>query len=207
MGILHVIDDGNPTAKAQTTVAGKTINITATGEQLARGADIDGHVNADTMTQKLVLGDETSDITVAVHATGDKAKAAGMLTLYKGASIEVKGKNLNVEAKSEKGNAIGIGAMIGTTEATQSESKIIINSENAVIRAYGDYSAAIQATSQGQILVNGNLMLTVRHSETQSPTLMRPTTPGGEIRCPQKNETGYFECPRLHNSAETIPEP
>ena len=50
-------------------------------------------------------------------------------------------------------------------------------------------------------------MLTVRHSETQSPTLMRPTTPGGEIRCPQKNETGYFECPRLHNSAETIPEP
>ena len=32
MGILHVIDDGNPTAKAQTTVAGKTINITATGE-------------------------------------------------------------------------------------------------------------------------------------------------------------------------------
>ena len=157
MGILHVIDDGNPTAKAQTTVAGKTINITATGEQLARGADIDGHVNADTMTQKLVLGDETSDITVAVHATGDKAEAAGMLTLYRGASIEVKGKNLNVEAKSEKGNAIGIGAMIGTTEATQSESKIVINSENAVIRAYGDYSAAIQATSQGQILVNGNL--------------------------------------------------
>ena len=50
-------------------------------------------------------------------------------------------------------------------------------------------------------------VLTVRHSETQSPTLMRPTTPGGEIRCPQKNETGYFECPRLHNSAETIPEP
>ena len=52
-----------------------------------------------------------------------------------------------------------------------------------------------------------HVMLTVRHSETQSPTLMRPTTPGGEIRCPQKNETGYFECPRLHNSAETIPEP
>ena len=51
------------------------------------------------------------------------------------------------------------------------------------------------------------VVLTVRHSETQSPTLMRPTTPGGEIRCPQKNETGYFECPRLHNSAETIPEP
>jgi len=51
------------------------------------------------------------------------------------------------------------------------------------------------------------VLLTVRHSETQSPTLMRPTTPGGEIRCPQKNETGYFECPRLHNSAETIPEP
>lgn len=71
------------------------------------------------------------------------------------------------------------------------------------------FISLLGSLTQAQIVWTGDItiVLTVRHSETQSPTLMRPTTPGGEIRCPQKNETGYFECPRLHNSAETIPEP
>lgn len=156
-GILHLIDGSYSTAQAETIISSNTITIRASGQESARGADIDGHQFLDTMSQKLVLGGETSKVVVSAVATAEDGEAAGLLTLYRGTSIEVNGSSLLVEAKAEKGTAIGIGAMIGTVEETSSESKIVINAANTTIRAEGLESTAILATSQGQIAINGGL--------------------------------------------------
>lgn len=144
-----------PQTHAQTTINGKSIQITAESKDRAHAVYLDNREQDPTSSQTLSIGNANSS--VKIHALG-KNQANGIQTLYDNAKVVVNGSDLEIIAKSETGSAIGIAAMLGVLDQKDSKSSVTINADNTVIRASGkEYSAAFQATSQGHIVVNGNL--------------------------------------------------
>ena len=141
----------SPQTHAQTTINGKSIQITAESKDLAHAVYIDNRAQDPTSSQTLTIGNANSS--VKIHALG-KNEAIGIQTLYDNAKVVVNGSDLEIIAKSETGSAIGIATMLGVLDQKNSKSSVTINADNTIIRASGkEYSAAFQATS----VVNGNL--------------------------------------------------
>ena len=141
----------SPQTHAQTTINGKSIQITAESKDLAHAVYIDNRAQDPTSSQTLTIGNANSS--VKIHALG-KNEAIGIQTSYDNAKVVVNGSDLEIIAKSETGSAIGIATMLGVLDQKNSKSSVTINADNTIIRASGkEYSAAFQATS----VVNGNL--------------------------------------------------
>ena len=143
---------------AKTFVNGKTIDIVSNGGKTGIGITLENRSQALSSSQELVLGNKNSVVSILATAKDKGGEATGVRTMYNNSKLTIDGSELVINAKAAEGSAIGIAAMIGHLNETKAESSIIINSDRTVIRAEGgEYSAAIQTTSQGHVAINGHL--------------------------------------------------
>ena len=109
----------SPQTHAQTTINGKSIQITAESKDLAHAVYIDNRAQDPTSSQTLTIGNANSS--VKIHALG-KNEAIGIQTSYDNAKVVVNGSDLEIIAKSETGSAIGIATMLGVLDQKNSKS-------------------------------------------------------------------------------------
>lgn len=120
------------------------------GGQVVLGTDTTENINITTITN--------NDLAVGLHAWRDNGSDGG--------SIEVNGKNLNVNVKSDNYFAYGIYVYNSTTPDSANDnvkSNVVINSENTVINVQGvdtGYANGIIAWSEGSVKINnGNVFI------------------------------------------------
>ncbi len=159
-GVLASGEDG------KLTLAGKTINITAESEHIAKAvrAEKYGTIsigNKDTNLVKIVAkgGSDASDITLGIQARGVNPPEKNKKT-----SIEVNGNNLIVESHAKGvGSAYAVIAQGATDNKDHAEddfATININSANATFIATSETagnSSGLVAMSHGKLNVNGNV--------------------------------------------------